>query len=173
MRTKMRIGSHPLHPMLNAFPVAFYTATVVALIAYAAGAGSFWFQVGFVANVAGVIMALAAAIPGFVDWAVAVPSDSPAKTTGLWHMAANVIALVCFAVAAFMNRSEWADPLPVLHSGALALTIIGLGFTLIAGWLGWKMVQDHHVGVDLSVDQERYEPKVTPAPARHGGPLPH
>ena len=36
MYSKAKLAGHPIHPMLVAFPIAFYTATVVTLIIYAA-----------------------------------------------------------------------------------------------------------------------------------------
>src|SRR5262245_58891428 len=67
MYTKVHIAKHPVHPMLVAFPVAFYTATLVSFVVYAVSTNPFWFKVGLVANVAGVIMAAVAAVPGFID----------------------------------------------------------------------------------------------------------
>jgi uncharacterized membrane protein len=61
MQSKIKVFGHPLHPMLIAFPVAFYTASVVCYIAYNSNANPFWFKVALVANIAGVIMAAVAA----------------------------------------------------------------------------------------------------------------
>jgi hypothetical protein len=36
---------------------------------------------------------------------------------------------------------------------------LGVLLTLAAGFLGWKMVQRHHVGIDLTAEQERLEPR--------------
>ena len=34
MYSKVKIAGHPIHPMLVAFPVAFYTATLVCYLVY-------------------------------------------------------------------------------------------------------------------------------------------
>src|SRR3954471_9767519 len=99
MYSKWKIAGHPIHPMLIAFPVAFYVATLVAHAVYAGNGDVFWFRVGHVANWAGVVTALVAAVPGFVDW-TGIPSRAPAKRTGLMHMVLNVVALVVFALNA-------------------------------------------------------------------------
>ena len=67
MYSKARIAGHPIHPMLVAFPIAFYTATVATLLAYVGTHESFWFRVAMVANLAGIVMAVVAVIPGAID----------------------------------------------------------------------------------------------------------
>lgn len=147
MSSKVKILGHPVHPMLIAYPVAFYTATLVCYIVYGSNGNPFWFKVAVVANIAGIVMAAIAAIPGFIDW-LSIPSDSRAKKTGLFHMVCNVLALVCFAVTAFIEYPKWNDEHP--GSGvAVVFTAIGFILTLTAGFLGWTLVQKHHVGVDV------------------------
>lgn len=147
MYSKVKIAGHPIHPMLIAYPVAFYTATVVCYIAYSSNQNPFWFKVAVVSNIAGAIMAAIAAVPGFIDW-LFIPSDSRAKKTGLFHMICNVLALVCFAVTAFLECPRWDDEHPGLGI-AIPLTATGFVLTLAAGFLGWTLVQRHHVGVEI------------------------
>jgi uncharacterized membrane protein len=106
MYSKVKIAGHPILPMLIAYPVAFYTAALVCYIAYSSNQNPFWFKVVVVANVAGVIMAAVAAIPGFIDW-LFIPSDSRAKKIGLFHMLCNVLALVCYGIAAFTGSFKY------------------------------------------------------------------
>jgi len=146
MRSKVTIAGHSVHPMLIAFPVAFYTGTLVCYIAHSINADPFWFRVAVVANVAGAVMAAIAAIPGFIDWLFIAP-DSSAKKTGFFHMIFNVVALVCYTVVAFMACKKWDEPDPSLGI-AIPLTAVGFLLTMIAGFLGWALVQKHHVGVD-------------------------
>jgi len=148
MYSKIKIFGHPIHPMLVAFPVAFYTGALAAFIAYNSNADVFWFKVGYVANAAGVIMAVVAALPGFIDW-LYIPADSRAKKTGLFHMLCNVTALVLYALNIWMIKEKWNDPNPTLGS-AILLTGAGFVLTLVAGFLGWALVQKHHVGVDIT-----------------------
>jgi uncharacterized membrane protein len=114
---------------------------------YNSNSNPFWFKVAVVANIAGVVMALVAAIPGFIDW-LFIPTGSKPKKTGLLHMLCNVLALVCFGAAAFLEYTRWDDPNPDLGI-AIPLTAAGFILTLTAGFLGWTLVQKHHVGVDI------------------------
>lgn len=166
MYSKVKIARHPVHPMLVGFPVTLYTVTLACFVAYAAGADPFWFRVGVYANVAGVISAAIAAVPGFIDWAMGVPTGSPAKATGLGHMLFNVAALVAFAINAFVQWGQRTLPAPEVGTSVI-LPAFGVVATVCAGYLGWKMVQVHHVGVDLTPEQERLEPRVSPRVDRH------
>src|SRR3954462_4309431 len=87
MYSKIKIFGHPIHPMLIAYPVAFYTATLVCYLVYLLNGDPFWFQVGVIANWAGVVMAAVAAVPGFLDWMLGIPAGTAPKRTGLQHMA--------------------------------------------------------------------------------------
>jgi len=162
MYSKAKLLGHPIHPMLVGFPVAFYTGTLVAFIAYAATTNPFWFRVANVANWAGVAMAAVAAIPGLVDWATGIPRRTAAKTTGLLHAALNVGALLAFLICAIIGSNHWDDAVPPAGFGVL-LSAIGVLLTLPAGFLGWSLVQDHHVGVRLTAAQEQLEPRPSSA----------
>jgi uncharacterized membrane protein len=165
MYTKAKLLGHPIHPMLVAFPVAFYSATVVAYVTCAVTGNQFVFRLGVVANVAGVVGAAAAAVPGFVDWAFGIPSGHPAKAIGLEHMLLNVGALGLFGTDAWIQYRQWSDPSPS-YVAAIALAACGMALTLAAGFLGWKLVQKHHVGIDMTVEQERIDVVQASRPAR-------
>lgn len=156
MESKVKVLGHPLHPMLIAFPVAFYVATFAAYITYQNNADPFWFRLGVVANIAGVAMAVIAAIPGLIDWATAIPHESNAKQTGLVHMVLNTLSLLLFASAALINYNKWYQTLPNLGS-TLLLSGLGVIVTAAAGFYGWTLVQRYHVGVDLAPGQQSME----------------
>jgi uncharacterized membrane protein len=160
MYSKAKLMGHPIHPMLVGFPVTFYTSTLIAFIVYASSLDRFWFTAGVVLNWAGVAMAALAAVPGLVDWTTGIPRRSGAKKTGLIHMALNVCALVAFVVNGVMLLDRWNEATPQGGTG-IALSAIGVLLTLPAGFLGWSLVQDHHVGVTLTNAQERLEPDRT------------
>jgi uncharacterized membrane protein len=156
MYSKIKIAGHPLHVMLVGFPVAFYTAAFVSFACYHTNQNPFWFKMAVTANIAGVVMALVAAIPGFVDW-LNIPSTKRAKRVGVVHMLCNVTALLLFAINAYVQYQKWDDIQPN-ESPAILLTGLGFVLTLVAGYLGWALVQSHHVGVLLTDEQKRMEP---------------
>jgi uncharacterized membrane protein len=147
MYTKAAVARHPIHPMLVAFPVGLYTATVVALFAHVASGDPFWYRVAFWANLAGVVMAAVAAVPGLIDL-LGLPAHSKARTTALRHAAFNVFALVMFVISAIILGRNWFAGRENLADGPpLVFGLIGLVSTVAAGALGWTLVQTHHVGV--------------------------
>lgn len=157
MKSKVTILGHPVHPMLVSFPIAFYTATFASYLTYQIKGDLLWFQIGVVANIAGVIMAALAAIPGTIDWATAISENSHAKQAGLTHMGFNVLSLICFAFAAFINYGKWGQSFPNLGA-TLLLSGVGVICTVTAGFFGWTMVQKYHVGIDLTSAQSAIEP---------------
>lgn len=152
MYTKARIAGHPIHPAIVAFPVALYTATVVALLVFAGTKDGFWYRAAMWTNVAGVVMAGVAAIPGLIDL-VSLPRRTRARTTGIRHAGFNVLSLVLFVVSAVMLWRSYHSPATAdgtfhyAFAAPLVLTIIGLASTMVAGALGWTLVQTHHVGI--------------------------
>jgi uncharacterized membrane protein len=143
--------------MLVSFPIAFYNGALVAFIVYAVSYDLFWFRVGYVANVAGLITAGMAMLPGFIDL-VYLPDDSRAKTTGFKHMAFNLVAFFLFFVNVFLQKNKWNSPEFPDATYPIVLCALGVFCTLCAGFLGWKMIQKHHVGIDLTPEQKAQEP---------------
>jgi uncharacterized membrane protein len=156
MYSKIKIFGHPIHPMLVSYPIAFYAATLVSYLIYAVTGHHFWLRVAIASNVAGVAMAILAAIPGFLDWALGIPSRTTAKGHGLRHMALNVSALVLFAITLFTYVGDWngANPSAAL---AIVLSVLGVVLTMGAGFFGWTLIQEDHVGVRLSPQQAEFE----------------
>ncbi len=154
MYSKAKIMGHPIHPMLVTFPIAFYTLTLIAFIIYNVSGAAFWFKVGIAANVAGIVMAVTVAIFGFIDWNFGIPSGTSAKSTGIKHMLLNIISLILFVICMLLNAGQWGALVPVSR-GAVILPLLGVISTVCAGYYGWTLVQNHHVGVEFSPDEER------------------
>jgi len=154
MYSKVKIMGHPVHPMLVGFPIVFYTSTLLSFIIYAFSDNPFWFRVGITANIAGIVMAVVAAFFGFLDWYLGIPSQSDASRTGIKHMMLNVSSLVLFIITLALNFGEWSAAAPLMR-GAIILPLIGFLLTLAAGYYGWTLVQNHHVGVEFNNAEER------------------
>jgi uncharacterized membrane protein len=178
MLTKARIAGHPIHPMLVAFPVALYTATAVALIVFGGTSDPFWFRAAFWTNLAGVVMAAVAAIPGAIDL-FTLPEHTRARRTGYGHAALNVGALTLFVISVILIGTSWYGG-SINYVAPLVLSLCGLALTVGAGALGWTLVQTHHVGVtpteqpaaDRPVDQVAdLDAIFPPAPRRPGDTL--
>lgn len=165
MYSKIKLAGHPIHPMLVAYPIAGNTGTLVGFILYAIKGDQFWLNFAIALNWVAVFGAVAAALPGFIDWAFGIPRDSSARQVGLGHMGLNVVSLALFSINLGVYGSHWDGP---ARSASLGVTLsaIGVGCTVLAGFLGWMLVQNFHVGVSLSRVQEIDEPAV-----QHARPL--
>jgi uncharacterized membrane protein len=171
MYSKARIAGHPIHPMIVAFPIAFYTATVATLLAYVGTHEVFWFRVAMVANIAGIVTALIAVIPGAIDL-FALPHGSRARATGLKHAGFNLLATGLFAITALVLYRAWTHRVMVDGEYVfdatipLAMSVVAWVSMVIAGSLGWTLVQTHHVGVKpalVRADRPSREPELDDA----------
>jgi uncharacterized membrane protein len=168
MYSKARIAGHPIHPMLVAFPLAFYTATVATLLAYIGTREAFWYRFAMVANIAGIVTAVIAALPGAIDL-LALPRGSRARAAGLKHAAFNLIATALFGLTAIVLYGTWSHRVMVGGeyvfdaSIPLALSVVAWVAMVIAGSLGWTLVQTHHVGIkpaQVRADRPSREPEL-------------
>ena len=154
--SKIKLLGHPVHPMLVAFPITFFTVTWVAFIAYGIGSDITWFRVGYWANMAGVLAALVAAVPGFFDW-LGIPNHLEAKRVGALHMVLNLAVVAIFGINFVIQTTHLQDAVPPAGA-AILLSAVGVVTMLVSGHFGWTLVQKHHVGVDLTREQQALEP---------------
>lgn len=144
MRSKASVKGHPLHAMLIPFPFAFLTgAFVFDVLGRALDRQALWATGAHLAW-AGVIMALVAAVPGFIDYLGTVPPRSTGKQRATRHMLVNLSAVVLFALAGFVRGAAAVPPDPVIlvvEAGALALLFAG-------GWMGGTLVYRNQIGID-------------------------
>jgi uncharacterized membrane protein len=148
MYSKAKISGHPIHPALIAFPVAFYVATAVVLITFAATHDAFWFHVSAYTSLAAVIMAAIAAVPGVIDL-FSIPSGTRARQTAYTHALLNIVTLLLFVIVTMLVWRQWrAWPTTGLDARVpIVLSVIGVASLVGAGAFGWRLVQTHHVGV--------------------------
>jgi uncharacterized membrane protein/nitrite reductase/ring-hydroxylating ferredoxin subunit len=144
MRSKAAISSHPIHPILVAFPIALWVmALIFALLGVSQGNAMLW-AAGFYCVIAGCVGAVLAALPGALDWWTVVPRQSSAKQRGLIHGSLNVVALLLFIAIAYRQGSAAARP----DGLNLFLMVVGVVLIGISGWLGGTLVYRNQIGVD-------------------------
>lgn len=144
MRTPASIFKHPIHPMLIVFPIGLWIFSLICdLIRLAATSPNVWATVAFYSMVGGLIGALCAAVPGFIDLLYYKGGVPPVKKIALTHMAINLTAVVLYAVNIWLRTSGAAGTnIPVV------LSIIGVALIFVSGWLGGQMVHVYGVGVE-------------------------
>ena len=149
MSTPATIGRHPIHPILVAFPIGLWVFSVVADVVFQLGWGpAVWKDVAYYTLAGGIVGALLAAIPGFIDFLSI--TEERARQTGIAHMVANLIALVVF------GASFWLRSINTVGWPPVAFSIAGLVALGAGGWLGGELVFVHNMGVQPPKPAARY-----------------
>ncbi len=142
MRSKAHFKSHPLHPILIPFPIAFFTGTFVFDVLGFMQDNEDFRRTAMYLEIAGIVMALIAAVPGIIDYFFTVPPDSSAKKRATQHGLTNISMVVVFAIALYL-RDQNTTPLVVIGLEALGVVLL-----VIAGWMGGTLVYRNQIGVD-------------------------
>ena len=143
MRSRAHIKSHPIHPILVAFPIAFFTGTFLCHVAGWILESDGLITTSYYLNAGGIAFAVLAAIPGIIDFIYTVPPKSSAKKRGAKHGVLNVLMLLIFTVAFFYRRNEDFNTYILL-----GMEVLGLIILRIAGWMGGTLVYRNQIGVD-------------------------
>jgi uncharacterized membrane protein len=141
MKSSASLSGHPIHPMLIPYPFAFLSGAAAFDVLATARRDQQLARTAQHLTTAGLATALAAAVPGVIDYVATVPSGA-ARQTATRHLLSNVTALVCFAAAMRMRRRDG-----VAGGSALALQAAGTVLLSLGGWLGGKLVYHHQIGV--------------------------
>lgn len=141
-RTTAQIAGHPLHPMLVAFPIAFFVATLVCDLVFWRAALPGWATATQWLLGAGLVMAALAALAGLTD----VLGDRRIRAIGdVWlHAGGNVIVVLLELYNFYIRYSQGAAA--IVPTG-LIISLVVVLILLFTGWKGWGMVYRHRVGV--------------------------
>lgn len=143
MKSKANLKSHPIHPMLVAFPIAFFMGTMLFdLLGMAMNRPGFVSTARYL-NIVGIIAALVTAIPGIVDYFYTVPPQSSAKTRATKHGLTNITVVALFSAALWL-RYHGAS-----HALIIGIELVACVLLSIAGWLGGTLVYRNQIGVDI------------------------
>jgi uncharacterized membrane protein len=143
MESKAKILGHAIHPMLIVFPLGLLIAAVIFDALSFVTDNNLLARVAFWNIAAGIVGGLIAAVFGLWDW-LAIPSDTRAKSVGLWHGAGNVVVLILFAIAWLLRWETPARP----DTLTFILELLGLVIGGVTSWLGGELVERLGVGVD-------------------------
>jgi uncharacterized membrane protein len=141
MKTMASVARHPIHPMLVPLPIGLWIFSFVCDIFALSTGGTTWEIVASYTMGAGIVGALLAAGPGFVD--LFTLPFSRAKRIGIWHMGINLSIVVLYIVNFLWRRHAASAAL-----GPLMLSLFAILLLVASGWLGGEMVYVHGVAVD-------------------------
>jgi uncharacterized membrane protein len=143
-RNGLRVAGHPLHALLVHFPIAFWSLVFpLELSGWWLGWDPGW-RLAFLANAAGLVGAVAAALTGLPD--LMALSDNPKASA-----AANLHMIVMTGALAIFASEIWLRHGPGPASGPRVFAILGLSLSgtlvlLWGGWLGGELVFRHGAG---------------------------
>jgi uncharacterized membrane protein len=132
--------------MIVPIPIGLWVFSLVSDIIYAARwGGPVWNDIAFYTMVGGVIGALLAAIPGFIDYLSI--RETKTKSTGTKHMILNLSVVALYIVNILIRTNgEPTMTLPIV------LSVVAVGALIYSGWLGGDMVYEHGMAVELEAD---------------------
>lgn len=147
MKTKASFAGEPIHPMLVHYPIALWTTSVVTDVVFYFNRNISLVLISKFLIAAGIIGALMAAIPGFIDWLTI--TEPVAKKTGLMHMVLNLTALLLFGLSLYLRMRNYGAPAVGHHLQVpFIVSLAGLIDLGVAASLGGKLVYKHRMGVD-------------------------
>ena len=136
---------HPLHPMLVHLPIGlFILSLLLDLASFAFRSTPNLVHGSFYAMLLGIITALIAAVPGFVDY-TDIRSDHPGRRIATTHLTLNLIVVALYGINLGIRSSslnEFQTPL-----GPLILSLVGLVLLSASGYLGGRLVYNEGISV--------------------------
>ena len=132
--------------MLVPIPIGLWIFSLVCdLVFLFGGGGEAWRTVAFYTMVGGIVGALIAAVPGFIDM---LSLRAHLKRVALLHMSLNLLVVAMYAVNLGWRVGDSYASAPVWLS-VVAVALLG-----VSGWLGGKMVYVHGVAVNTAREGE-------------------
>ena len=144
MKTTASIGGHPIHPMLIPFPLALWSTSFAVDILFYFLRHSTLLVIAKFMLAAGCLGAIAAAIPGIIDWLSI--KNGEVKKVANWHARLNIAALVVFAASFFLRLGTYSNLVSRRLTIPFLLSLVGMILISISGWLGGELVFRYGVG---------------------------
>lgn len=148
MDSRITFLGHPLHAMLVVFPLGLLFTTFLFDLVFLWRKEPFWQRAAFWMMVVGEAGAVAAVVPGLLDY-LAIPMPLHARETATTHLVLGVLLVALYGLQIWLRRGHAGEivearrysPALVLFA-AVSAVIVGL-----QGWLGGQLSHVHGVGV--------------------------
>jgi uncharacterized membrane protein len=142
VRSTVAIHSHPLHPIVVIFPVAFLVGALATDLAFWRTADPFWARASLWLIGGGLAMGLLAGVMGLIEFLTIRRVREHA--TGWIHAIGNATAMVLAAVNLFIRVGDQTGAVVPVGLIISAVTAAILGLT---GWLGGELTFSFGIGV--------------------------
>lgn len=147
-----RVFDHPIHPLLVPLPIGLWVFSFVCDLIYRFMSNdTIWDTMAFYTMAGGIVGALAAAVPGLLDF-LSIEDPAP-RRIAVAHLTVNLTTVGLYAINLWIRTTTPPDAgIPILLS-ALGIVLLG-----VAGWLGGELVFRHGVAVSAE-SRGRPEPR--------------
>jgi uncharacterized membrane protein len=143
-RRKLRFFGHPVHPVVTHFPMALLPVSFLGDLIGIWTDASFWWSFSFYNLAIGLVLSIPALITGMIDF-MAIPQEGAADRVAMRHMTIIITAITLYT-GSFFIRFGVEIPSGWRVISSVSLSLLGLIFLLIGGWLGGQLVYRHGVG---------------------------
>ncbi|MDR4949764.1 DUF2231 domain-containing protein [Neobacillus cucumis] len=151
-RGKFRLFGHPVHPVITHFPMALLPVSLLGDLLRVWIEASFWWSFSFYTLAIGLIMSIPAFITGMIDF-MAIPQNGAAERVAMRHMTIMMTAIIMYT-ASFFIRFGVEIPSGWRLISSVSLSIVGLIFLLIGGWLGGQLVYRYAAGSEPIIEKQ-------------------
>jgi uncharacterized membrane protein len=146
MKSHAAIKNHPIHPMLVTIPIGLWIASLVCDVIYASTRTVFWYDMAWWAMAFGVLGALAAAVPGLIDYNTTIRNSERAYPIARLHMILNFSAVALYVLNLWM-RADYAATTGTMLVAAIGLSVLTIVGVSVSGWLGGELVYRYGIGM--------------------------
>jgi uncharacterized membrane protein len=170
MKARVLVAGHALHAQLIVFPLGLLGISPLWDILGLVQGRPMWGTVAYWTIVAGVVGALLAAVPGFLDY-LKIPAGTRARSIGTYHLILNLIIVALFAVSLALRAAgdrQYAQP----SVAAMIPGWIAVALAVVSGWLGGELVETLGIGVHEGANPDAPSSLSRRAPRRSGGAEP-
>jgi uncharacterized membrane protein len=129
--------------MVVPLPIASFVGALASDIAFANTGHLFWAEASQWLLGIGIVMALVAAVGGFIDFFgdARIRALAAARRHMVGNLGLVILEAVNFAIRLGDSAADAIIPL------GLSLSGLGVALLLFNGWQGWEMVYRHRVGI--------------------------
>jgi uncharacterized membrane protein len=138
----VRLGGHPIHPLLVHFPIALWTGAGIAEAGGWIAGEPLWWCVSYACHALGIVMAPIAMVFGFLDYRT-IGHEHPAQNTAVTHMLAMSTAWLFFVMSLGLRG---LTPAATPSIWASVAAFVALAAMMIGGWHGGQLVYRYGVG---------------------------
>jgi uncharacterized membrane protein len=151
MASKASIGGHPIHPMLVPFPLGLWTTSLAADILFYFTRNRSLLLISKFMIAAGCLGAIAAAVPGIIDWLTL--QDRDVRKVANWHARLNIVALIVFIIDLYLRMNAGSRWVGYKLTVPFLLSVVGVILISTSGWLGGELA--YRYGVGSAPDENR------------------